>query len=861
MGESNPHNAVRLRFPGTQRSWPGMPLSWQTDVLRDWRKAVNLPPRHSDLWRNANELHLYGEDEDKEENEAMAQVNAKLAALGTDDMNAEEKLMMLGMADSAESAQLMVRGESGGGDGAIGTRPTQLYAAPDPEDMEDEKAAASANRLAEMALQVQGAAAVGHVDRSAAKVLNETADFFLHGRRPKAGLDDVDQMLLRKMKLLEKCGPAHTYKVVGEPHAHAVTTNLACAVRIHVMNESELDLFCNTTQGGWHDITCHEDQIDGGFNWTRPVSLNNERATLQALLGSVRMLLAGYKTSDEEDESLLLLRETLAPITRSAVTLRLREKQLLRRAVDQMSEQLDRLHASLNGTNGGADSPFQGGEVRGQAAARHAKVMSLRKREAERKARSARAVAQYGRPRPVVVLRLDLLKLKAGEVEETFGFGATDTSNATCEATEKCTARTSAHDALGDSADTNVAWMDPFEGTAASLRALMPHARRDAEGCFEYCTRVAGVVHLATSARAASGAAVACEKRWKDKDISTDGKGLNRDNPSLRQCEAGFHAGYNVGCSWMCLEEISPDTTPNEQRNTTEALDEDAFLSSSAGSACAPSAHPHAAIHRSACRHGLARGIAEFVRHWRRARELGAAEDANTVMLVVRQGEHLRRACRTFTALHALPNPKQLAKRVEARARSQIKLRNLKWHSKLLLAMPVVVNGTLDVLAVHNASNVSTKVHDIAEEFALYYGLAPNVHEALARTLAERVRLRASKRLLARVPITAPDGRPLELEVRDGDQHDIDATIARFSIAQRLDVAKTVKALRKVVNKRLPKELGRIPIELGATQDDVVLRVSAGDVLLDLITSFCENFGLDNDMGNRVLAVARQRFS
>ena len=131
-----------------------MPLSWQTDVLRDWRKAVNLPPRHSDLWRNANELHLYGEDEDKEENEAMAQVNAKLAALGTDDMNAEEKLMMLGMADSAESAQLMVRGESGGGDGAIGTRPTQLYAAPDPEDMEDEKAAASANRLAEMALQV-----------------------------------------------------------------------------------------------------------------------------------------------------------------------------------------------------------------------------------------------------------------------------------------------------------------------------------------------------------------------------------------------------------------------------------------------------------------------------------------------------------------------------------------------------------------------------------------------------------------------------------------------------------------------------------------------------------------------------------
>ena len=115
--------------------------------------------------------------------------------------------------------------------------------------------------------------------------------------------------------------------------------------------------------------------------------------------------------------------------------------------------------------------------------------------------------------------------------------------------------------------------------------------------------------------------------------------------------------------------------------------------------------------------------------------------------------------------------------------------------------------------------------------------------------------------LLARVPITAPDGRPLELEIRDGDQHDIDATITRFSMAQRLDVGKTVKALRKVVHKRLPKELGRIPVELGAAQDDVVLRVSAGDVLQDLVTSFCENFGLDNNMGNRVLAAARQRFS
>ena len=29
-------------------SWPGMPLDWQMETFREWRKATGLPPRVAD---------------------------------------------------------------------------------------------------------------------------------------------------------------------------------------------------------------------------------------------------------------------------------------------------------------------------------------------------------------------------------------------------------------------------------------------------------------------------------------------------------------------------------------------------------------------------------------------------------------------------------------------------------------------------------------------------------------------------------------------------------------------------------------------------------------------------------------------
>jgi hypothetical protein len=443
------------------------------------------------------------------------------------------------------------------------------------------------------------------------------------------------------------------------------------------------------------------------------------------------------------------------------------------------------------------------------------------------------------------------------------------------------------------------AWRDPFAGGAggagsgegsarvAALRALLPSGRRDAEGCFEYCARIAPAAALEASAAAAATVAGACEADWKNtekKPIDTRAKerggGLDPENPSLRQCEAGFAAGYGVGCSWVCVGEVvvaaaapAPEDAGGEGGgggaaggvlSLPEPFGGDPFFASSVDTACAT----EAGSRRKACAHGLEAGAGAFLSHLRAARRLERAEDANAAVLSVREGDHLRRAVKAFVKRHALPKPKVMAKKIEARARAQIKrggggggggkggAPGAGQQHVLQLAMPVVVNGTMDVLAVRGGQNVSEAV----ETFALYHRLPPHVHEHLRKAAEFRAAARAKQQPLLAVPITAPDGRPLVLSLVQGEQHDVAAAVRRFAQAQRLDVAKTTKGLLPVVQKRLPPAIGHIPVAMGDTKDDVVLRVSAGDDLLQLVTAFCEQFGLDNAAGNQVLNAARARF-
>merc|ERR1712054_178756 len=136
--------------------------------------------------------------------------------------------------------------------------------------------------MSDAMMQLQEAVAAAHTDPSILKVINQTKDFFLYGIQPTRGLDDVDKLMTRKRTLVEQCGNMTDHYI----YFNGVSTHLMCATRIHVMNETDVNTLC---------------PMQGGAFW--------------------------------EDENLLQL-STLPKITRAAIVVRKREKELLESVIN-----------------------------------------------------------------------------------------------------------------------------------------------------------------------------------------------------------------------------------------------------------------------------------------------------------------------------------------------------------------------------------------------------------------------------------------------------------------------------------------------------------------------------------------------
>lgn len=112
----------------------------------------------------------------------------------------------------------------------------QLYAAPDPED--DERAQDAMNDLAKNVLQLQRSVAAGQVDNATLTVINKTKNFLQHGVMPWRGLDEIDQLLLRKLSVLKQCGNESMHRI----NSHNVSDELWCALRVHTVNQTDMEV-------------------------------------------------------------------------------------------------------------------------------------------------------------------------------------------------------------------------------------------------------------------------------------------------------------------------------------------------------------------------------------------------------------------------------------------------------------------------------------------------------------------------------------------------------------------------------------------------------------------------------------------
>jgi hypothetical protein len=263
-------------------------MFWKSKVLTEWRKTMNLPPRMQELRMWANRLHIYGGEE---EQKLISQANAVIAGLPlpVDQVSAEDQLMMLGIAKDNLQAALIASGPQG-------DRPApQLYTAPDPT--EDPEADRAMQNLATLALQAQKTVYTGNLMLNATQVvLNRTKDFFQHGVLPMAGLDELDNFLLKKIGMLAHCGFENDMKIVYRN----VSEELMCAMRVHLMNESEIFVFCPKEARVWED-NC----MDVSFMNYTAISERNEMDVVQALRVSIQGLMTSYPTTMEEDAALI----------------------------------------------------------------------------------------------------------------------------------------------------------------------------------------------------------------------------------------------------------------------------------------------------------------------------------------------------------------------------------------------------------------------------------------------------------------------------------------------------------------------------------------------------------------------------
>jgi hypothetical protein len=333
------------------------------------------------MW--ATRLHIFGDT--TEEEKLLSAANQMIAGLPipVDVMPAEEQLMLLGMAKNSDEASLIVLGPQGGEQ----PKP-QLYSAPDPS--EDPEAERAMEHLAFLAVQLQNSLATGSDFCNATKVvLNETRDFFQYGVLPRPGLDELDQYLLKKLGMISHCGVDKDMLILSGN----ITKELMCAMRVYLMNETEIHTFCPARIRYFEDNCQHVEFM----NYTA-VSMNNELSVISAFRSSLNTMLKAFSTSQDEDREILrefdsATKSSLGPIYASAVRLRLREKALMLSAIEFLDSYEESVHSGAV-------------EFQLEMKIKEREVEDLREKERQKFAEEVKLKAAIRDP--VVVLPVDL---------------------------------------------------------------------------------------------------------------------------------------------------------------------------------------------------------------------------------------------------------------------------------------------------------------------------------------------------------------------------------------------------------------------------------------------------------------------
>ncbi len=157
------------------------------------------------------------------------------------------------------------------------------------------------------------------------------------------------------------------------------------------------------------------------------------------------------------------------------------------------------------------------------------------------------------------------------------------------------------------------------------------------------------------------------------------------------------------------------------------------------------------------------------------------------------------------------------------------------------------------VLGIPDGTNVTMEVgifcakHNITSRKAC---------RAVEDKVQHRLNVTFNRKMLAVVPVDAPDGRKLQVVVHEGEQHDLWQFIGDFFQFYHLPTA-SLEIMVQEVHKRLPPIAIQIPVNMGG-QRGFQLRFAQNDNLTNVVEAAANIFDFDD--AAKLAIVKRARF-
>jgi hypothetical protein len=248
--------------------------------------------------------------------------------------------------------------------------------------------------------------------------------------------------------------------------------------------------------------------------------------------------------------------------------------------------------------------------------------------------------------------------------------------------------------------------------------------------------------------------------------------------------------------------------------------------------------------------------------------ETGASADRPvgsryTATAVVKEGDSIETVARAFAHTHALDerNVQTLVDALQPGTASRVAHLQNATRPALVAAVPVVVpSGGYGVFVFRTGDDLT----DIAFVFAGTHQVPEFKIPGLIADVNKTLVAREKHAVVLRVPVTAPDGRTVVLEIRDGDQHgDLPRFVERWCVAERVPLD-TIGQIVQVARQRLDQEIGPVLVTFpvgaaGRLAVAIEIRTADPQKVLATVSAFCvtHDLGTESAPGITRTALAR----